>query len=207
MLPRRCKKCSCFIAPHLDACPRCGKSSPKPAAAVKLSKEEKQAERAKLDTKVPTLSGKKIHWIPSAFSLRTQGDMLTELRRRLDQEESVTLRNTIRSELRLVKKHLARAAIPAGKLGWTTETLHTKHGCITIFISPKSHRYVLAERDTPADLIIHTKKLSVRLQRFEKSRHAKALKREKKEDVVHTKRRKEKKVHRAKKRLLKRKKA
>lgn len=209
MLPRRCKKCSCYIAPQLSACPRCGKKSPAPVAAVKLTKEEKRAERKKLDAKVPVLHAKNIHWIPSAFSLRVQGDMLTELRRRIDKEESVRVRNAIRSELRLVKKHLARAEVPKGKHGWTTELLKTKIGTVSVFVSPKGHKYVLAERDDTPDLLIEPRKkvglTPFRLQRLEKSKHARAAKKEAQEEKVHKKRHKEKKTHRAKKRLLKRK--
>lgn len=213
MLPRRCKKCSCYIAPHLDACPRCGKASPRPAIAAKvpkLTREEKTAQRAKLDAKVPVIRAAKIHWIPSAFSLDTQRLMIDELKRRIDKADSARLRNAIRSELRLVKAHLARADVPDGKHAWTTENLNTKIGCICIYISPKKRRYVLADRDDPADLLIEPRKKLrsigfVRLQRFEKSRHARNIKKVEQEDVVHTKRKKEKKKQRAKKRLLKRK--
>lgn len=212
MLPRRCKKCSCYIAPHLDACPRCGKKSAIQVAQAKLpkpTKAEKAADRVKRDAKVPVIQGKNIHWRPSEYSLRVQTHMLEELKRRLANEESARGRNTVRSELRLVKAHLARATAPAGKKVWTTDNVRSKIGTIVVFISPKKHRYVMAERDDPADLIIQSAKKHkgipfVRLQRFEKSRHARLVKKAEQEDGVHLKRKKEKKTHREKKRQLKR---
>lgn len=210
MLPLRCVKCSCYIAPHLTACPRCGKSSPKQKAYVKPTKEEKQAERVKRDAKAPVIQAKHIHWKPSEYSLRAQTALLEELKRRLAKEDTARGRNTVRSEIRLVKAHLARAHAPAGKKVWTTDNVRTKFGTVVVFISPKKNRYILADRDDAAHLIIQSRKPKtgipfVRLAKYETSRHAKAAKQEQKQDVVLTKRSKIKKAHRAKKRLLKRK--
>lgn len=208
MLPRRCKKCSCYIAPHLAACPRCGKASPIPKPVVPPTKEEKQAERDKRDAKVPVVHGMKMHWVPSKLSIQSQRAMVEELKRRIAKEESARARNAIRSELRLVRAHLARATVPDGKHAWTTEALYTKVGSFTVYISPKKHRYVLAERDDPADLIIETRKSArkkgvppfLRLQRLEKSGYARALKKAEHDEAVDSKRQKTKKAHRAKKR-------
>lgn len=201
MLPRKCKKCKCYVAPQLQRCPRCNTKAP--AMKTAPTKEEKQDERAKRDTKVPLLHAKNIHWVPSAFSVQAQTALLNEQERRLAKADTARLRNTIRSEIRATKAHLAKAKVPSGKKPWTTEIFHTKQMCVSVFISPKKHRYVLAERDGPADLIVQNKKRAAvpftRLQRFEKSRFARMKKAEKQEEVVHKKRKKAKKERRVKK--------
>lgn len=207
MLPQRCKKCKCYVAPHLPKCPRCGAAS---AVVTKPTKEDKALARATQDAKVPTIQGKHIHWIPSERSLRIHRDKLTELDQLFKRAPTPKLRNAIRSEIRATKAHLSRSAVPSGKKGWTTENMMARHAFVVVFISPKKHRYVLAERDRPADLLIvpankkHRKGMPViRLQRFEKSPHKKLMDKQKKEDKEHSVRRKVKKAHRAKKRKLK----
>lgn len=197
MLPRRCKKCRCFIAPQLTRCPRCRKLAP-PLATSVVTKEDRVAARAKRDAKVPVIYAKHMHWIPSAFARTAHASLVEELQRRLGSTESLRLRNTIRSELRAAKAVLARTTVPKDKKPWTTEIFHTKQMCVSVFISPKKHRYVLAERDGPADLIIINRKNKkeipfTRLQRFEHSRFARMKKLEKHEEVVHKKRKKAKK--------------
>jgi len=209
MLPRRCKKCRCYIAPHLTRCPRCNAVAP-PVIVSKQTKEEKSAERAKRDAKVPVIRGQNIHWIPSAFALRASKDMVEELKRRLAKAETPRQRNGIRSELRLVNAKIARATASSDKHAWTTELFRAEQACIHVYISPKRHRYALAERDAPADLLIAPRTKSglqefIRLQRFEKSPYARMVKKEQQEQAVHTKRKKAKTVHRAKKRMLKKK--
>lgn len=207
MLPRRCKnpKCRCYIAPQLSRCPRCNKVAPAMKAAP--TKEEKKDARAKRDAKVSTIHAKHIHWVPSAFAIAAHKSMVEELKRRLDKADTPRLRNTVRSEMRLVKQFLDRCNVPSGKKPWTTEIYHTKQQCISIYISPKKHRYVTADKDAPADLIIINRKKHrgmpfSRLQRFEKSRYARMKKQEKQETVVHKKRKKAKKERRAKKRAI-----
>jgi hypothetical protein len=177
---------------------------------AKPTKEERQEARTVMDAKVTTIHGKKIHWIPSALSIRIHEQKLKELGDLLQKGKTASERNTVRSEIRSTKEHLSRKTVPSGKKGWTTERIATKHAYVVVFISPKHHRYVLAERDHPADLlIIPAKKRSrvgmavMRLQRFEKSPHAKQIKKHDQEDKEHTKRKKIKKAHRAKKRLQK----
>jgi hypothetical protein len=202
MLPRRCKKCRCYVAPQLTRCPRCNKATPS-LVVVAPTKEEKQSARAKQDAKVPLIHAKHIHWIPSAFSLEAHRNMVEELKRRLAKADTARMRNTIRSEMRCVKLTLARENVPKGKKGWTSETFHTKQQCISIFISPKKYRYVLADKDGPADLIIANRKRNAptpfsRLCRFEKSRYARMKKAEKQEETTNGKRVKAKKDKRAK---------
>lgn len=210
MLPRRCKKCRCYVAPHLKACPRCGTVAPSNVVA-KPTKEEKVAARAALDEKITVIQGSNIHWVPSEFSLRIHQDKLKEFDKLLDKAKTPKARNTIRSEIRATKEHLARKHVPSGKKAWTSDKIATRHAYVTIFISPKGHKYVLAERDGPADLLIvpakkkHRRATPVlRLQRLEKSVHMKIIKKQQKEEAVHSKRKKSKKAHRAKKRLTKR---
>lgn len=209
MLPRRCKKCRCYVAPQLTKCPRCGTASPS-LVVNKPTKEEQEAALATRDAKVPTIDGKKIHWMPSAFALRVHHQNLEESKRLLAKAETARERNAIRSEIRSTKAFLARKTVPSGKRGWTTERVATTHTSVVVFVSPKNHRYVIAERDAPADLIIIPAKKKNRrggafgrLQRFEKSPYAKAIKKERKDDAVQTKRRKSKTAHRKKKRLAK----
>lgn len=163
-----------------------------------------------MDAKVSTIHGKTIHWIPSALSIRIHQQKLKELGELLEKGKSAAARNTIRSEIRATKEHLARQTVPSGKKGWTTESVPGRHSFVVVFVSPKEHRYVLAERDRPADLLIipakkrHRRGMEVmRLQRFEKSAHAKLIKKHQQETKEHTKRKKSKKAHRAKKRLHK----
>lgn len=208
MLPRRCKKCRCYVAPHLKSCPRCGTVAP--SVVGKPTKEERKEARAKQDNKVTVIQGKNIHWIPSELSLKLHRDKLDELGRLLERADSARGRNTIRSEIRITKAHLARKTVPPGKKGWTTETLYGKHSYVIIFISPKKHRYVSADKDRPADLLIEPAKKNrslglMRLQRFEKSALSKAIKKNQKEEGTLKQRSKIKKAHRAKKRMLKRK--
>lgn len=209
MLPRRCKKCRCYVAPHLKSCPRCGTLAPD--VASKPTKEERAVARAALDTKVPTIQGSNIHWVPSEFSLRIHRDNLKELDKKLDKAETPRARNAIRSEIRATKAHLARKDVPAGKKPWTTERIVARDSFVVVFVSPKSHKYVLAERDGPADLLIVPAKKkhrlttpTLRLQRLEKSVHMRIIKKQQKEEAVHSKRKKSKKAHREKKRLTKR---
>lgn len=207
MLPRRCKSCRCYIAPQLHRCPRCRATAP--AIPTKPTKEERKEARVKRDAKVPVIHAKNIHWVPSVFSLRAHTNMVEELRRRLDKETSPALRNTIRSEMRATKATLARATVPSGKKAWTSEIFHAKQSCISIFIAPSKHRYVLADKDGAADLLVMSRKKHakgmpfMRLVRFEKSPYARMMKKEKQEAAVHTKRRKIKKEARAKKRAIK----
>jgi hypothetical protein len=211
MLPRRCKKCRCYVAPQLTRCPRCATRAA-PLESPKLTREDKQSARAKRDAKVPVVHAKHIHWIPSAFSLRAHEAMIDELNRRLDKADTPRLRNTVRSELRTVRAVLARATVPSGKKPWTTETFHTKQTCVQVFVSPKKHRYVLADRDGPADLIIANRKNRKtmpfsRLQRFEHSRFARMKKLEKHDETVHKKRTKARKEKHATKRAIYKKKS
>lgn len=207
MLPRRCRHCRCYVAPQLKKCPRCNKGVPT-NIVVKPTKEEKQEARVQRDKNVSVIHAKHMHWIPSAFTLRQQTLMLDELKRRLDRAETAALRNTIRSELRAAKATLARTTVPAGKKPWTSEIFHAKTSCISVFISPKKLRYVLASRDGPADLIIESRKKHrrgipfIRLQRFEKSPFARMLKKDKQDEVVHKKRKRAKKERRVKKRVV-----
>lgn len=174
---------------------------------AKPTKEERAAERAKRDEKLPVVHAKNIHWIPSKFSLSAHRAMVEELKRRLGKADTPRLRNTIRSEMRCNSTTLARAKVPLGKKGWTTEIFYAKHACISVFISAKGHRYVLATRDGPADLIVQNKSRHVkvglpycRLLRFEKSPFARMVKKDKQEAAVHSKRTKAKKEKRLKKR-------
>lgn len=204
-LPRRCKKCRCYVAPQLKRCPRCGKLAPS-LIVMKPTKEERAEAREKRDAKVPTIQAKNIHWVPSRFALNMHRAMVDELKRRLDKADSARSRNAIRSEMRATKAQLARADVPSDKKAWTTMLFHAKQSSITIFISPKQHRYVLAGRDDPADLLIETRKKHrasipyLRLRRFKKSPYARMLKKERQEEAVHRKRKKAKKEHRAHKR-------
>lgn len=198
MFPRRCKKCRCYIAPQLHRCPRCGKIAPEIAA--KPTKEDKADARAKRDAKVPVVQSKSIHWVPSAFSLEAHRGMVDELKRKIAKEESPRMRNVLRSELRMTKTTLDRANVPPGKKAWTSEIFHGKQACVNIFISPKKHRYVMAEKDGVADLIIEYPKKRryfgmqfIRLERFEKSPYARMVKKEKQEETAHKKRKKAKK--------------
>lgn len=207
MLPRRCKKCRCYVAPQLVRCPRCRTRAPAVVVVTKPTKEDKAAARAKRDAKVPTLHAKHIQWVPSAFAIAAHKDMLKELDRRLAKADTPRLRNTIRSELRAVKAFLARTVVKSGKKPWTNEIFHGKQACVSVFVSPKQHRYVLADRDGPADLIIINRKHKrtmpfTRLQRFEKSPFARMVKKEKQDDRVHSKRHKVKREQRAKKRAI-----
>lgn len=173
--------------------------------AAKPTKEERQEARAKRDAKVPVIRAIHIQWVPSAFSIAAQKALLEEQQRRLDKADTPRLRNMVRSEIRATKAHLARAHVTNGKKPWSTETFHTKQMCVLVFISPKKHRYVLADKDGPADLLIANRKRAVvpftRLVRFEKSRFARMKKLEKQDDVKHEQRRTVKRKARAEKRL------
>jgi len=177
--------------------------------ATKPTKEDKSAARAKRDAKAPVVQSKSIHWVPSKFALEAHTNMVDELKRRIDKEESARMRNVLRSEMRSVRATLDRANVPPGKRPWTSEDFHAKKACISVFISPKNRRYVLAEKEGSADLIIEYPKKRryvgmpfIRLQRFEKSTYARMAKKEKQEEVVHKKRKKVKANARAKKRAL-----
>ena len=210
MLPRRCKKCRCYIAPQFDRCPRCNLRAPPVLSAIaKPTKEERAAERVKRDEKLPVIHSKNIHWVPSKLSVRAWTDMVDELKRRLAKADTPRLRNSVRSEMRLNDKMLARVVVPSGKNAWTHELFHAKHACITVFISPKGHRYVLATRDGPADLLMISRKKHVRsipyvrLVRFEKSPYARMVKKEQQDETTHKKRKAAKKERRLKKRRTK----
>lgn len=205
MLPRRCKKCRCYVAPQLHRCPRCKKVAPE--IAPPPTKEDKQAAREQRDAKVPVAHSANIYWKPSALAIEANTKMVAELGRRLAKADTARLRNTIRSELREVKRQLARATPPKGKKVWTTEFVHFKNFCCTVFISPSKKRYVMAERDAPADLIIERPKQrryrgmrTSRLQLLEKSHYARMKKAETHDETTHKKRTAVKKKARAAKR-------
>lgn len=197
MFPRKCKKCRCYVAPHLTHCPRCGKRA-QSNVVTKPTKEEKAEARAVADEKVPTIQGKHIHWIPSKVSITLHEAKLTELRKLFEKAQTPRERNTLRSEIRLTKQHLERQHVPLGKKGWTTEIEPGRTSMVTVFISPK-HRYVLAERDQPCDLRIIPAKKKVRrttpvlrLVRYESSEHAQWLKRQKRLEAKDSTRKKRK---------------
>jgi hypothetical protein len=198
MFPRRCKKCRCYVAPQLQRCPRCRKIAPEIAA--KPTKEDKAEARLKRDAKVMVIQSRNIHWVPSAFSLEAHTNMVDELKRKIAREESVHMRNVLRSELRMTKATLDRANVPEGKKPWTSEIFHAKQACVPVFISPKKHRYVTAEKDGVADLIIEYPRKRryfgmqfIRLERFEKSPYARMVKQDKQDDAIHKRRKKAKK--------------
>lgn len=204
MLPRRCKSCRCYVAPQLERCPRCRKKAP--AIAAKPTKEDRKAARAQRDEKVATLHAKHIHWIPSALTVKTHTDKLEELQQKLERADTAIKRNVIRSEIRLVKAILARATVPDGKKGWTSEIFRSRTRCVPVFVSSKGHRYVAADKDETADLIIiprRKKDRPNRLKRFEKSRYARLAKQQQKDEVTNRKRSKAKKKHRLEKRRRK----
>lgn len=199
--PRRCKHCRCFTAPHLKRCPRCDKVVPS-NVVIKLTKEEKQAERVKLDADVPVIHRKNMQWVPSALSIRCHQQLLDEVRDKLKRADTAHERNVLRSEIRCIKTTLNKTASDA-KRRWTTELFRAKHASIHVFISPKGKRYVGAESDRPADLIIKNgPKASTplsRLQLFEKSPYFKMQQADAKQDKIHKKRKKSKKERRLKK--------
>lgn len=201
-LPRRCKHCKCFAAPWLKHCPRCSKSVPMAVVVVKLTKEEKKLERAKLDVGVPVIHQSNMQWLPSKLAIESHTILLDEARRKFDKAESAQERNALRSELRIIKAVLNKKA--DAKHRWTTELFHAKQASIQVFVSPKGRRYVTAASEATADLIIKNKKRSAnptsRLQLFDKSPYFKMKKADTKQDAIHAKRKKVKKVQRMHKR-------
>lgn len=204
MLPRKCKSCRCYVAPQLDRCPRCNKRAPVLAVQTKPTKEDRAAERAKRDAKLPVIRAIKIKWRPSEFAIRSHRNLLEECRRKMDKADTPRLRNTLRSELREIKRFLARAELDP-KHSWTSEIFHAKHTSVSVFVSPKGRRYVMATRDGPADLLIQNRKKMrgipfTRLLLFDRSPYARQAKKDKQEAVVHKKRKAAKKERRLKKR-------
>lgn len=201
-LPRRCKHCRCYTAPWLKRCPRCNKKVPFDKVAVKLTKEEKQVERDKKDIGVPVIHQSKMQWVPSRFAIESHQTLVDETKRKLERAEGARNRNALRAEIRAFKTTLARTASP--KRRWTTELFRAKQATIHILISPKGKRYVPAHPDHKVDLIIKNVKKSVspisRLQLFDKSPYHKMVKVEKREEKIHAKRTKVKKVRREQKR-------
>lgn len=173
--------------------------------AVKLTKEEKKLERAQLDADVPVIHQKNMQWVPSQLTIDSHKVLLEEAQRKMAKAETAHERNVFRSEIRCIKLTLNRTA--SAKFRWTTELFHAKTKTISIFISPKGKRYVSADTDAKADLIVKNKKssgsLTSRLQLFDKSPYFKMKKADVKLDKVHAKRKKVKKVHRMNKRKSK----
>jgi hypothetical protein len=128
--------------------------------------------------------------------------LLEEARRKMERAETAHERNGFRSEIRSIKALLNRTADP--KYRWTTELFHAKQASIQVFVSPKGRRYVAAAPDAVPDLLIKNKKGAAspfgRLQLFDKSPYFKMKKAEQKQEAVHAKRKKVKKVHRMNKR-------
>jgi len=119
--------------------------------------------------------------------------------------DSVKLRNALRSQLRSIKQFLAKADGVSARHRWTTEIFHTKHASVTVFVSPKGRRYILASKDGPAHLIVIGRKKNrglpaARLCLLEKSSLARAVRKEQHEEKVHSKRKKAKKERKIKKR-------
>lgn len=128
------------------------------------------------------------------------------MRRQLEHASTPSQRNALRSHIRLLKATLARAQNGTRANRWTHEIFHGKYNSIAVFISPKQHRYVLAPKDGAADLIIKNRRSTgiefTRLQRFEKSKFARAVKKEAQQDKTHAKRKKVKQERRKLKRQL-----
>ena len=205
MLPRKCKSCRCYVAPHLLRCPRCNTRAPALAVPQKPTKGDRDAERAKRDAALPMIRAVKMKWAPSVLTLRSHEKLHREVQRKLSDADTPRLRNSLRSELREIRRVLARGTNIDRKHTWTTEIFHAKHVAVTIFISPKGKRYVLATRDGPADLIVQNRKKNrglpfTRLVLFERSPYARMAKKDKQDAAVHTKRKKAKKERRLKKR-------
>lgn len=200
-LPRRCKRCRCYVAPQLTRCPRCHKLAP-PIIADQLSKADRAAERAKRDQKVPVILQKKMRWAPSATAIAAHEVLLAEAQRKLEKADTPRMRNTLRSEIRCIKQFLAKRS--TGNNCWTTELVHFKHHNAIIYLSPKGKRYVLTGKDGPADLIIqYRKRVGIpfsRLQLFEKSPYARMKRAEEQVEKEHTKRKTAKRERRSKKR-------
>lgn len=204
MLPRRCKKCRCYVAPQLTRCPRCNAKAAPIVVVEKPTKEDKATERDAHDAKLPTIKSINMKWVPSAFSMECHRGLLEETKRKLDKVDTARGRNALRSEIRLLKRYMARADGVNPAKRWTNEFFRTKKAAVCIFISPKGKRYVLASRDGPATLRIkHRKRQGMafsRLLLFEKSPYARMVKEEKKDAVIHTKRKRAKKERRIRKR-------
>jgi len=205
--PRKCKHCACYIADQLSVCPRCGKKAPPlVTAAPKLSREERDAERAKLDVSVPVIHGKNMQWVPSALAVAANERNIVRAQQKLYRADTARGRNAARSEIRYSKRVLARTQTVDTKYRWTYEFLHTKHSSVCISISPKGHRYVPASANDKADLIIKYPSRAafpfVRLQRFEKSHFARMIRQHAQEDAAHVKHKKAKKERREQKHKL-----
>ena len=168
-LPRRCSKCKCYIAPQLLKCPQCRA----PAPAVKnaaATKEERAAKIAKEEAKLPVIRRKKVKWKPSTFAIEAHRALEQEIKRKIGKAESARLRNALRSELRVVRATLKRGE-QKGSF-WRHEFQYELSGSVPVLISPKGRKYVIAEKDEPATLLMESRKHGLgmmRLVRFEQS--------------------------------------
>lgn len=200
MLPRRCKKCACYIAPQLTKCPRCGLTAP--ALKEAATKEDRAASRLSADEKVPRVGRKKVRWAPSERAVESHAQTIDELKRQIERTDSVRLRNALRSQIRACKAIVEKGAKRKG--AWTYEFFRTKHAAVPVAISPKGNRYVLAPTDAKADLIVQNRRGAAmpfsRLQRFEKSKYYRHVKDEQKAERVQKKRVVAKKQRRIQKR-------
>lgn len=206
MLPRRCKKCRCYVAPQLMRCPRCNKSAPSLNGA-KPTKEDKAAERSKRDADLPIIKAIHMQWAPSTVAIASHEQTEKDVRRQLAHATTARMRNSLRSELREIKRVLSKATGLNPKRRWSKEIFHTKHSSVPVFISPKGRRYVLSSTEGPADLLIQPRKKDrglpmMRLLKFDRSPLARMAKLAKKEEAVHKKRKHAKKLRRAKKRTV-----
>lgn len=170
--PRRCKKCRCYVADQLTKCPRCNTSAPTIVVLTKAQqRDEKVARNAKAEEKLPRIHQKNIRWKPSAFSLAAHRDLEQEIRRRIERADTPRMRNAFRSELRAVQAVLRRGT-QSGPC-WHREFQYDHDGAVSVYVSPKGRRYVLAERDETASLIIENRKNAIvprtRLVRYEHS--------------------------------------
>lgn len=171
MLPRRCTFCRCYVAPQLKRCPKCKKLAPAIIPAAQRTKEERAERNAREEAKLPVLSAAKIKWKPSAFSLDAHRGLEHEVTRKIHSADTPAMRNALRSELRAVRAVLRRGEQANGSC-WVREFQYELSGSVAVFISPKGRRYVIAEKDETADLLIKHRIAGmpmIRLARFEKS--------------------------------------
>lgn len=198
-LPRRCKKCQCFIAPQLRRCPRCNALAPDVKTAP--TKEDRAEQRAALDDDVPHIKRKKIRWAPSVRAVERHQQTYADLKRQLARAETPRARNALRSEMRACNAVIVKGATRKG--AWVTEFFRTKRFVIPVFISPKGNRYVSAPSDIKPDLVVQTRRGAAvpwaRLLRFEKSPYQRYAKDEQKAERVQKKRHAAKKQRRAQK--------
>lgn len=168
-LPRRCQQCKCYVAPHLLKCPRCGRAAPIAIPTALRVKDERAERNAREEAKLPKIMH--VKWKPSEFAVRQYQLLEKEILRRLDKADTARARNAIRSELRLTRKVIADGK----KKGtyWRSEIAYELSGAVFIFISPKGRRYVRAEKDETASLLMRMRERGlpkyVRLVRFETS--------------------------------------